>query len=187
MKKTQFKHTVKIRTKQPDLLGYLIKIFIGILPIICVFLTQNSLSTLNGIGIEIILPTSLYFVGYAFLVLNTFLVIYLSPISFSKNQRIKNSLRKIIEINDFYYENRELNKITLSLKFKFYWIQNNLYIEVYPNGGKFTKKMNELTPIFETSLNMTVLSVQDDFANHTTYILSNSINKYIDVTNQWDD
>lgn len=186
MKKTQFKHTVKLKTKQPDLYGYLIKVFLGILPIICVYLTQCSLSILNKVGIVIILPTSLYFISYALFLLNTFLTIYFSPISFSKNQRIKNTLLKVIEINDFYYENKELNKITLSMKMKFYWFQNNLYIEVYPSGGKFTKKMNELTSIFETSLNMTVLSVQDDFANHTTYILSNQIHNFIDSSNDWE-
>lgn len=185
MKKTQLKHTVYLKTKQPDLIGYLIKFLIGILPILCIHLIQKSFLILNELGLNINLPIIFHITGYGILILNSLYIFYKSPISFSKVQRLKNLLRKIIEVNNFYYENKELNKITLSMKFKFFWSDNHLYIEVYPCGGKFTKQMNELTSIFETALNMNVLSVQDDFANHTTYILSSSNVNPINATDEW--
>ena len=92
----------------------------------------------------------------------------------------------MIETNKFYYESKELNKILTSMIFKFYWIDSNLYIEVYPNGASYSNKMDELTTVLQTALNLTVISVQSDFANHTTYVLTDSTNNVIDSTNEWD-
>lgn len=185
MIKTQLKHTVYLKTKQLDLVGYLIKFLLGILPIVCVYLMQKAFFILNEVGLGINMPFEIFIIGYGILLINSIYVIYKSPISFSKVQRFKKSLLNIIEVNNFYYENTELNKIILSMKIQFYWSNNSLYLEVYPSGGKFTKQMNDLTQIFETALNMTVLSVQDDFADHTTYLLTNSNTKPIDTNDEW--
>ncbi|WP_146550813.1 hypothetical protein [Rummeliibacillus suwonensis] len=185
MKKTQLKHTVYLKTKQLDLVAYLIKLFLGSLPLLCMYLIQKVLLIFREVGVFIDLPNELYIISYGLLVLNSLYILYISPISFSKHQRIKNLLRKIIEVNNFYYENKELNKIILSMKIQFCWKDDYLYVEVYPNGGKFTKQMNELTSIFETALNMTVLSVQDDFADHTTYILTTTNLNPIDANDAW--
>lgn len=185
MKNIQIKHTVKLKTKQPDFISYLIKISLGAIPLVCYIMLKKVLTNFNEFGINIHLPNYLLLIIYVILVSNIFFTWFTSPISFSKIQRIKNKLKQIIEIDQFYYENKDLNKITLSMLIKFYWLENNLYLEVYPNGGKYTHKMNELTEIFQTSLNLTVISVQDDFANHTTYILSKETDNYIDSTNEW--
>lgn len=185
MKKYQFKHTVKLRKKQYDTLGYLLLILRGAIPLISYLLISKVLNDFPLPGINFQIPIELLLVSIVILLTNTFFVWYLSPISFSKVQRIKNTLKKIIEINKFYYENKELNKILNSMVFKFYWADSNLYIEVYPNGAAFTNKMNELTSIFQTSLNMTVIAAQDDFANHTTYILTKESSLPINATNNW--
>lgn len=185
MKKLQFKHKVKLRKKQPDLLAYLSKLLLGILPLLVYLFIERSFSILKEIGINIPLPVNFLLVTILFLLANTVYVWFISPFSFSRTQRIKNILKKLIEANGFYYENKELNKIVLSMKIKFYWKDKDLYLEVYPNGGNFSNKMNELTTIFQTTFNMTVVSVQDDYADHTTYILSNTVNNYIDSTDTW--
>lgn len=185
MKNSIYKHKGKLKTKQPDFIAYLIKIFIGVIPVICYFFLKKVSIILNELDFQLIIPRYYLFISYLILTVNTFFVWFKSPLSFSKIQRMKYKLKHIIEANQFYYENKDLNKITLSMLIKFYWFENNLYLEVYPNGGKYTYKMNELTEIFQTSLNMTVISVQDDFANHTTYILSKETDNYIDSTNEW--
>lgn len=185
IKNVQHKHTVKLRSKQPDLLSYIIKVLLGTLPTVCYILTSKAFSFLEEVGVPLELPNSLYLLSILIFLLNTIYVFHTSPISFSNVQRLKNILRKIIEVNGFFYENKELNKITLSMTVKFYWIEDNLYLEVYTAGGQFTHKMNELTSILQTGLNMTVVSVQDDFADHTTYILSNNYVRPINIGDEW--
>lgn len=185
MKKYQFKHTVRLRRKQYDTLGYLLLVLRGAMPLIAYLLISKVLNDFPLPGLSLQMPIELLFVSIVILLTNTFFVWYLSPVSFSKVQRIKNTLKGIIEVNKFYYENKDLDKILNSMVFKFYWADSNLYIEVYPNGASFTNKMNELTNIFQTSLNLTVISVQSDFANHTTYVLTNTSNNFINSTNEW--
>ncbi|WP_336046935.1 hypothetical protein [Solibacillus ferritrahens] len=181
----KLKHTAKLKTKQPDLKAFFIKFFVGALPLLCFYLIKNALSINHQFGINIPLQDYLKLIVYLLFLINTLFTLYVSPFSFSRVQRMKYTLRKIIEVNNFYYESKELNKIILSMKIKFYWIDNQLYLEVYPNGGKFTHKMNELTPTFQTALNLTVVSVQSDFADHTTYILCSDKDNYIDSTETW--
>jgi hypothetical protein len=185
MKKYHFKHTVKIRKKQHDSFGYILLVLRGAMPLIAYLLISKVLNDFPFPGLNFKMPIELLFVTILIFITNTFFIWHFSPVSLSKVQRIKNTLKKIIEINKFYYENKELNKILNSMVFKFYWADSNLYIEVYPNGAAFTNKMNELTSIFQTSLNLTVISVQSDFADHSTYVLSNTANNFIDVTNDW--
>lgn len=185
MKNYHYKHTAKLRTKQPDLTWYFIKFLIGLLPVVCYLFIKQALTFLKETGINLSLPEHLFLTTCAILLINTFYIWFTSPLSFSKIQRMKNLLKKIIEVNKFYYENNELGKIILSMKIKFYWIDNKLYLEIYPNGGQFTHKMNELTSILQTALNMTVIAVQDDFADHTTYILTKEISLPINATNNW--
>ena len=68
---------------------------------------------------------------------------------------------------------------------KFYWEKNDLILSVYPLGGKYAAQMNELTVIFQTAFNLMVVTIQDDYADHTIYVLSNSTNNYIDSTDSW--
>ncbi|SEN61919.1 hypothetical protein SAMN04487786_4106 [Paenisporosarcina quisquiliarum] len=186
MKNYHYKHKVKLRTKQPDLIAYLIKLLLGTLPFVCYFLIDKALTILKEVGISLSLPDYFFLIACVILMINTLSVWYMSPLSLSETQRMKNLLRKIIEVNKFYYENNELNKIILSMVIKFYWLDNKLYLEIYTNGGQFTHKMNELTSILQTALNMTVLAVQDDYADHTTYILTNETSNIINATNRWD-
>lgn len=185
MKKYQFKHTVKLRKKQHDSIGYFLLVLRGAMPLIAYLLISKVLNDFPLPGFSFKIPIELLFVTILIFLTNTFFVWHFSPVSISNVQRIKNTLKKIIEINKFYYENKELNKILNSMVFKFYWANSNLYIEVYPNGAAFSNKMNELTSIFQTSFNLTVTSVQSDFADHSTYVLSDTTNNYIDVTNDW--
>lgn len=185
MKKYQFKHTVKLRKKQYDTIGYLLLILSGAIPLIGYLLISKVLKDFPFPGLNFIMPIELLFVTIFIFITNTLFVWHFSPVSLSKVQRIKNTLKKIIEINKFYYENKELNKILNSMLFKFYWVDSNLYIEVYPKGAAFTNKMNELTTIFQTALNLTVISVQSDFADHTIYVLTVTTNNVIDSTNDW--
>lgn len=185
-KKIQFKHTVKLRAKQLDFIGYLIKLLLGILPFICLKLVEKSFNIFQEVGLSLSIPNSYYIVALLVGIFNTIYTLYISPISFSKRVRLKHKLLNIIETNNFYYEQKELNKITLSMTIKFYWLNEQLFLEVYTNGGKFTKQINELTPIFESALNMTVQTVQDDFPDHTTYILTNSNAQPINANDGWD-
>jgi len=185
MKNYHYKHKVKLRTKQPDLISYLIKVLLGTLPLVSYFLIERALLILKEISIILTLPDHFFLIACAILLINTFYTWFASPISFSKTQRMKNSLKTIIEVNNFYYENTELSKIILSMVIKFYQLDNKLYLEVYPNGGQFTHKMNELTSTFQTALNMTVIAVQDDYADHTTYILTNKSSLPINASSNW--
>ncbi|MGR6899381.1 hypothetical protein [Rummeliibacillus sp. BSL5] len=178
-------HKAKLKTKQQ---GWFIPIkysILAVIPLIINFTFTTMSKTLKEINIIFEIPNLSKSIVFLWLILFLITAWYLSPISFSKIQRMRYKLKQIIEVNQFYYENKDLNKITLSMLIKFYWLEDNLYLEVYPNGGKYTHKMNELTEIFQTSLNMTVIAVQDDFANHTTYILSKETDNYIDSTDEW--
>ncbi|WP_139377665.1 hypothetical protein [Solibacillus isronensis] len=67
----------------------------------------------------------------------------------------------------------------------FYYIQEELHIEVYPLGGKYTYKLDELGKLFETKFNMTLITIQNDYADHTTYILSKNNNFALDSNDYW--
>ncbi|MDC2867809.1 hypothetical protein [Bacillus sp. BP-3] len=186
MKIPRYHHKVKFKNKQPDLISYFIKILLGSLPLICYLIIVNTLNNLNEVGISLSLPTYFFFIACLILAGTTFYTWFKSPLSFSKNQRMSNKLKKIIEVNKFYSENSETHKIILSMIIHFYWIEEKLYLEVYPNGGHYTHKMNDLTLIFQTALNMTVITVQDDYADHTTYILTKETSNFINATNSWE-
>ena len=120
MKKSINKHTVKLRKKQPDFIGYMLLLLRGALPVIACLLFSKVFVLFNDIGIPISVPPTLLYGSIAIFICHTVFVWYFSPITFSKNQRIKNTLKKTIELNNFYYEIKELNKITHSIEFQFY-------------------------------------------------------------------
>lgn len=180
MKNLHFKHTAKLRRKQPTTLHLLVRFWVGIMPFICVLTVESTLS--NILSKEIYLPTAVHFVALSILITNTLLIWFFSKRSPFKALKIRSILKQVIEVNGFYYENKESGIITHSMEMKFYMINDELFIEVYPNGGKYSSKMNDLTQILQTALNLTVISIQDDHASHSTYILKDSTNNYIETT-----
>ena len=174
------KYKVKLRYKQPPIYKYLL------LPVLCLVIILFFLTLENLIMIfneNFSFPKKLYVIeGFILFILLGF-SIFKSPISFSRIQRTKFKLKKVIEENNFYYENN--NRIISSMVIKFYWVENNLILEIYPLGGSFSTKMNDLTLTLQTALNLTVTSVQNDYPNHTTYVLSNTLNNFIDSSNDW--
>lgn len=181
MKYTQLKHTAKLKRKQPTKIMNLARLLIGIMPLACLLAIKTTLN--NLLVQDISIPTTIYIIVIAFPIVNTLVHWLLGSWSPFKLQRIKNTLKKVIEVNGFYYENADTGKITLSMIIKFYKIDDNLHLEVYPCGGKFSNKLNDLTPIFQTALNLTVISVQDDHPNHTTYILKDNVSNVIEFDN----
>lgn len=176
------KYKAKLRFKQPIWYQYLAIPLLGLVLIgICFALDY----TLDNSFLKINVPQSIFIYLAIGTFIATFITWYISPLSFSKVQRTKRILKKIIEENKFYYANSETNKIHSSMLIKFYWDKNDLILNIYPLGGKYAAKMNELTVIFQTAFNMTVVTVQDDYADHTTYVLSNTVNNYIDSTDSW--
>lgn len=171
MKNLNLKYNVGFKRKQPCFTFYLSFPMVGI-----------SLFTISLIHTNSLLIHLFFFIVMIMLL---FLCLYLSPLSPSKIRRLKIKLKKIIEINGFYHENKETKKIISSMKFKFWYDNNQLFIDVYPNGGKYSKSMNELNSVLETGLALSIESVQDDYPDHTTYIFSNSDNKQINVINKW--
>lgn len=181
MQYIRFKHTAKLKKKQQSKLIILSKLTIGIMPLISLFTIEKSISNLLSKNISF--PNSLYILATIFLIANTLLLVLFSMYSPLKSQRIKNKLKKIIEVNGFYYENKDDGTIFHSMIMKFYTIDEELYIEVYPDGAKYSDKMNDLTQVLQTALNLTVLSVQNDYANHSTYILKDTKENYIEINN----
>ncbi|WP_369381525.1 hypothetical protein [Lysinibacillus fusiformis] len=175
------KYKVKLRYKQPPIYIYFLIPMIGLVFLLFCFTLEKAVLMLNG---NFSFPTHIYIVGTLITIILTLFSIYKSPISFSKIQRLKFKMKKIIEENKFYYENEK--RIVSSMLIKFYWLENDLFLEVYPQGGKYSLKMDDLTLMFQTSLNLTVISVQNDYPNHTKYILSDSLNNFIDSTNEWE-
>lgn len=175
------KYKVKLRYKHPPIYLYFLFPLIGVLTTLFLFLLENLILIIDD---NISFPISLYLYGILITIIFVIFSIYKSPASFSRSQRIKLKLRKVIEENNFFYENHK-RRIVSSMTIVFYWIEDNLVLEVYPHGAKYSLKMNDLTLIFQTALNMTVISIQNDYANHTNYILSNVSNNVIDVSNIW--
>lgn len=110
---------------------------------------------------------------------------YFSTYSFSKVKRTKYILKKIILENGFYFAFKNEIFVRSSLIVLFYWEKQDLFLEVYPNGGSYSNKIDDLTKNFETAFNMTVLSVQNDSSNHTTYHLTKASSLVIDTTDYW--
>lgn len=125
MKKSINKHTVKLRKKQPDFIGYLLLLLRGALPLIACILFSKVFKLFNEIGISISIPSILIYGSVVIFISHTLFIWYISPFTFSKKQKLKNTFRKIIELNNFYYEIKELNKITHSIEFKYYWIDSS--------------------------------------------------------------
>ncbi|HDR8106643.1 MAG: hypothetical protein M3Z48_01385 [Lactobacillus sp.] len=184
MKKNKIhkQYKTKLRFKQPPWYRYLalplLSISIGVL---CWIINYN----LRELNINYALPNSIYLYSLLFTMLFGLFSWYISPISFSKVQRTRRILKRVIEENKFYYQDSEAHAIRSSMIIKFKWHNDQFILDVYPEGAKYSSKMNELTTIFQTALNMTVIAVQEDFANHTTYVLSKETNNYIDSTNEW--
>lgn len=186
------KYSVKLKRKQPPWYQYLYFICIGVSLLILKAIVDFILNdiwfvtfTLDTIYIGDNSLTSI--ITFYIVSITTFLGLvswYISPISFTRRQRVRYKLKTIIEQNHFYYENPK-QKIISSMQIKFYWIDTQLVLEVYPNGGSYTSKMSELSKIFETAFNMNVLSVDNDTPNHTRYALSKEDNNYIDATKKW--
>ncbi|MCK1167686.1 hypothetical protein GKS17_08075 [Streptococcus uberis] len=99
---------------------------------------------------------------------------------------IKNKLKRILYINNFYATNNKNGEVLHSAEF-IYWKQNNkLYIQFHPNGLNIANRMNDLQPILETSLKMYVEEVDDSMPNFTLYVLSkNNGGNRIDVSEKW--
>lgn len=166
-----YKYRAKLRYRQPDLIWYFSFTIIGIGCLLFIKFLNNFLYQINS---EYRVSNTLF----VFILITLFLVnmylLYLSPISFSRNQRIKNKLLQIIEQNNFYYEVN--GRIRSSMLMVFYDLNDELHIEVYPLGGKYTFKIDELGKLFETKLNMNLVTIKNDYADHTTYVLSNESN-----------
>ncbi|WP_242227309.1 hypothetical protein [Bacillus cereus group sp. BfR-BA-01315] len=180
--KNHKQYKTKLRFKQPPWYRYLalplLSISIGAL---CWIINYN----LRELNINYALPHSIYLYSLILTILFGLFSWYISPISFSKVQRTRRILKRVIEENKFYYQDNKTYTILSSMIIKFKWHNNQLILDVYPEGAKYSSKMNELTTIFQTALNMTVISVQEDFANHTTYVLSKETDNYINSTNEW--
>ncbi|WP_283749660.1 hypothetical protein [Bacillus mycoides] len=184
MKKNKIhkQYKTKLRFKQPPWYRYFAFPLIGFsLGLLCWIINHN----LKELGVDYALPHSLYMYSILLTLIFSICSWYFSPISFSKVQRMRKTLKRVIEENKFYYQNSETNKIHSSMVIKFQWNQERLILKVYPEGAKYSSKMNELTTIFQTALNMTVISVQEDFANHSTYILTSETDNFIDSTDEW--
>ena len=182
MKLFRKKYRAKLKFKQPIWYMYFSLPFLGTF-LILIFFGFDYL--LNKLHFQFSIPISIYFYLSLLTFLVSLIIWYFSPVSLSRVQRTKRILKRIIEENNFYYANSKTNKIHSSMIISFHWEDSSLILNVYPLGGKYTAKMNELTAIFQTAFNMTVVSIQDDFADHTTYILSNTDNNYIDSTDTW--
>ncbi|WP_242290337.1 hypothetical protein [Bacillus cereus group sp. BfR-BA-01319] len=178
-------HKAKLKTKQQRWFTPIKYLILSILPLTIDFALKSISKNFKEININFEVPNFLFELALLWFLLFFMIAWYLSPFTFSKVQRIRSILKRIIEENHFYYKNDETNKIHSSMIIKFNWDQEYLILEVYPEGAKYSSKMSELTPVFQTALNMTVISVQEDFANHTTYILSKETDNYIDSTNTW--
>ncbi len=175
------KYRAKLRYKQPTAIWYCSFTIIGIALILFFKILQYLLEFLNSN--YFISNTIFLLITIGILVINAGLL-YFSPLSFSKMQKIKYHLIQIIEHNNFFYE---LNgQIRSSMEIVFYFNGTDLHLEVYPLGGKYAYKLDDLTKLFESKLNMTVISVQNDYPDHTVYILSDSINNILDATNFWE-
>lgn len=109
------------------------------------------------------------------------------PLSFSASGKVKRILLNIIEDNHFYYENPTSRALISSMKIRFYADNEQLILEIYTFGSKYTKQMEDLTEIFQTALNMTVISVEYDSPNHVTYILEDNTSNFIDATGLWNE
>src|SRR5690606_22020801 len=127
------KYKIKLRNFNQGLSVYLFRILLGIVPTICYYLMNIATNNLQYLGINFTLPKYTLQFTISLFFLNLILVWYHSPISLSKIKRMKHLLLKVIEVNNLYYENKELKKITLSLAIKFFWIKDTLYLELYPN------------------------------------------------------
>lgn len=177
------KYKTKLRFKQPPWYWYLVFPWTGLGLCVLCWAIDYSFNLLN---INYALPKLFYLLAILTTILLALFAWFISPLSFSKVQRMRRKLKRIIEENKFYYQNSESQEIRSSMIIKFKWIEEKFFLEVYPNGGKYTSKMNELTTIFQTALNMNVIAVQEDFADHTTYILSNESDNHIDSTDKWE-
>lgn len=184
-KSISFKYKAKIKSKQPGWYWYFSFPLIGIGFYMLCLATEQFTKSLEALNIYLNFPGYFYLLSIIATLLLSLFAFSISPITPFKIQRTRIKLKRIIEENGFFYEDSETKIIKSSMIIKFYWENQNLNLEVYPNGGKYTSRMNELTAIFQTTFNMNVIAVQADYPNHTTYILSNEENNYIDVTNQW--
>lgn len=113
------------------------------------------------------------------------LIWLLSPISPFKSQIMRHKLKDIIEINKLYYLGDNTTRIRISMVFVYWWDNNRVYIRVYPHGGKWTSKTNELTEILESSLNMILETVDDTEPNFTLYVFNTERIGRIDATKKW--
>ena len=181
------KYTVQLRNKQPLFTFYLAFpiVGIGLTGLLKALVTlNNSISAITSNNHSERLQ-NLLFCSYLLLIALTILSVYLSPFSFSKNRRMKLKLLKIIEQNDFYKENKKSGQIISSMKMIFYYTNHRFIIEIYPLGGQYTSKMNDLGSILETGLNLQLEAVQDDHHSYTKYIFYQNSNRSIDVTKKW--
>lgn len=103
------------------------------------------------------------------------------PHSITKERKIRLKLLRIIQGHK-YYDSEDEKHITASLVIKFSIYDEQLILRIFPDGEKYTFKVNDLGKIFESKFNMTVVSVQNDAPNHTTFILENTTDNFIDAS-----
>lgn len=130
---------------------------------------------------------SIYLVSILLITISILTSWHFSTYSLNKILKTKFLLKKIIRYNNFYFAFPDENLVRTSMVIYYYWENANLYLEVHSTGGSYTSKINDLGKIFETTFNMTIFSIQNDFSSHTTYCLSPNIAINFDATNMWGD
>lgn len=182
MKFFQKKYKTKLYFTQRRTYHYILpSMFIFILITLLFIFDTKVLLTLFSLTI----PSRVYFTLLSSLLLTSLFAWYISPFSFSKNIRIKHVLKRIIEHNNFYHAYGSQKIVHSSMLIKHYWLDEQLVLEVYSFGAKYSSKLDQLSKIFETAFNLTVVSVQNDFPDHTTYLLSSSLAKPLVIDENW--
>ncbi|MCU7557356.1 hypothetical protein [Macrococcus capreoli] len=177
------KYKTRLHFKRKSFLRYLI------IPIL-IFIVYGSMKYFNNhlddmIIFENKIPDMYFTIIICAGLISIFVIWLFSPISPFKSQRMRHKLKDIIEINKFYYLSENTNRIRSSMVFIYWWDNNRFYLRVYPNGGKWTSKTNELKEILESSFNMIVETVDDAEPNFTLYVFNTERIDRINATKKW--
>lgn len=177
------KYKTRLHFKRKSFLRYLI------IPIL-IFIIYGTMKYFNNNIDEIIIfknkiPEIYLSITICAGLLSLLIIWILSPISPFKSQRMRLKLKDIIEINKFYYLGENTTRIRNSMGFVYWWEDNRFYLKVYPFGGKWTAKTNELTEILESSINMILETVDDAEPNFTLYVFNTERIDRIDATKKW--
>ncbi|MBQ5153738.1 hypothetical protein D6861_010690 [Macrococcoides caseolyticum] len=174
------KYKTRLHFKRKSFLRYLI------IPIL-IFIIYGTMKYFNNHLDDMIIfknkiPDMYFTIIICAGLISLFIIWLLSPISPFKSQRMRLKLKDIIEINKFYYLGENTTRIRNSMGFVYWWEDNRFYLKVYPFGGKWTAKTNELTEILESSINMILETVDDaNLILHYTYSIQKEL---IELTQQ---